>query len=119
MQKKETDDGIAECKTIIADVTRSAAAQTAAAIRLEVLLSRTFPITEQETVAMNQAVADADAAYSDAMRVRREYDEAHEAAWRKLKEMRDGVFGNTPGSMNLMHTRQVLHDALRAVMEGK
>ena len=67
--------------------------------------------------AMNQAVAAADAAYSAAMRVRREYDEAHEAARRKVKEMRDGVFGNTPGSMNLIHTNQVLHDRLSAVHE--
>lgn len=115
--KNETDAGIAECKSIIADATRSTAAQTAAAIRLEVLLSRTFPITEQETEAMNQAVAAADAAYSDAMRVRREYDEAHEAARRKLKEMRDNVFGSTPGSMNLMHTNRVLHDRLHEVEE--
>lgn len=113
--KKETDDGIAECKTIIADVTRSTAAQTAAAIRMEVLLSRTFPITEQETEAMNQAVAAADAAYYAAMHARSDYDAAHQEARRKLKEMRDGVFGNTPGSMNLIHTNQVLHDRLSAV----
>lgn len=113
--KKETDAGIAECKNIIADSSRTAAAVTAAGLRLEALLSRSFPVTEQETTAMNKAVAAADAAYSAAMRVRREYDEAHEAARRKIKEMRDGVFGNTPGSMNLMHTNEVLHNRLSAI----
>lgn len=116
--KNETDAGIAECKTIIADVTRSTAAQTAAAIRLEVLLSRTFPITEQETEAMNQAVAAADAAYIAARWARTHYDEAHEEARRKLKEMRDNVFGNVPSAMDLMHTNQMTHDRLRAVQEA-
>ena len=117
--KRQTDEAIQEAKVTIADPSRSTAAVTAAGVRLEALLSRSFPVTEQETMAMNQAVADADAAYSDAMRVRSEYDEAHEAARRKLKEMRDGVFGNTPSSMNLVHTNQLLHDQLRAVQEGK
>ena len=115
--KKETDAGIAECKNIIADSSRTAAAVTAAGLRLEALLSRSFPVTEQETAAMNKAVAAADAAYSAAMRVRREYDETHEVARRKLKEMRDNVFGNVPSAMDLMHTKQVLHDRLRAVQE--
>lgn len=116
--KKETDAGIAECKNIIADSSRTAAAVTAAGLRLEALLSRSFPVTPEELAAMNKAVAAADVAYSVAMRVRREYDEAHEAARRKIKEMRDGVFGNTPGSMDLVHTKQVLHDRLRAVQEA-
>lgn len=115
--KRATDEAIQECKVTIADTTRSTAAATAAGVRLEALLSRTFPIMPEEMEAMNQAVAAADAAYSAAMRVRREYDEAHEAARRKVKEMRDGVFGNTPGSMNLIHTNQVLHDRLSAVHE--
>lgn len=115
--KRVTDEAIQECKTTIADTTRSTAAVTAAGVRLEALLSRTFPIMPEEMEAMNQAVAAADAAYFAAMRVRREYDEAHEAARRKIKEMRDGVFGNTPGSMNLMHTNEALHDRLRAVQE--
>lgn len=117
--KKETDAGIAECKNIIADSSRTAAAVTAAGLRLEALLSRSFPVTAQETTAMNKAVADADSAYAVAMRVRREYDEASEAARKKLREMRDDVFGNTPSSMNLLHTNQMLHDRLRAVQEGK
>lgn len=117
--KNETDAAIEECKRTISDPSRSAAAVTAAGVRLEALLSRTFPITEQESKAMNQAVADADAAYSAAMRVRREFDEAHEAARRKLKEMRDTVFGNTPSLMNLVHTNQLLHNRLREVQEGK
>ena len=115
--KRATDEAIQECKVAIADTTRSTAAVTAAGVRLEALLSRTFPITPEETAAMNQAVAAADAAYSAAMRVRREYDEAHEVARRKLKEMRENVFGNVPSAMDLMHTRQVLHDRLRAVQE--
>lgn len=116
--KKETDAGIAECKNIIADSSRTAAAVTAAGLRLEALLSRSFPVTEQETTAMNKAVAAADAAYSAAMRVRREYDETHEVARRKLKEMRDNVFGNVPSAMDLMHTNQMTHDRLRAVQEA-
>lgn len=116
--KRATDEAIQECKTTIADTTRSTAAVTAAGVRLEALLSRSFPVTPEETEAMNKAVADADTAYSEAMRVRREYDEAHEAARRKLKEMRDGVFGNTPSSMNLMQTKQVLHERLREVEEA-
>ena len=117
--KNATDAGIAECKSIIADSSRTAAAVTAAGLRLEALLSRSFPVTEQETTAMNKAVADADAAYSDAMRIRREYDEADTEARRKLREMRDDVFGNTPAAMDLVHTKQLLHERLRAVQEGK
>lgn len=115
--KRATDEAIQECKVTIADTTRSTAAVTAAGVRLEALLSRTFPITPEETAAMNQAVAAADAAYSAAMRVRREYDEAHEVARRKLKEMRENVFGNVPSAMDLMHTNQMTHDRLRAVQE--
>jgi len=115
--KRQTDEAVQQAKLTIADPSRSMAAVTAAGVRLEALLSRTFPITPEEMEAMNKAVSDADVAYSDAMSVRREYDEAHEAARRKLKEMRDGVFGNTPSSMNLTHTRQVLHDALHDVQE--
>lgn len=116
--KRQTDEAVQQAKLTIADPSRSTAAVTAAGVRLEALLSRTFPITPEEMEAMNQAVAEADAAYSAAMRVRREYDETHEAARRKIKEMRDGVFGNTPGSMNLMHTNEALHDRLRAVQEA-
>ena len=115
--KRQTDEAVQQAKLTIADPSRSTAAVTAAGVRLEALLSRTFPITPEEMEAMNGAVSDADAAYSDAMRVRREYDEAHEAARRKLKEMRDNVFGSTPGAMNLMHTNQMTHDRLRAVQE--
>ena len=115
--KRQTDEAVQQAKLTIADPSRSTAAVTAAGVRLEALLSRTFPITEQETEAMNKAVADADAAYSEAMRVRREYDEGHEAARQKLQAMRDDVFGSTPGSMNLLHTNQVLHNRLRAVQE--
>jgi hypothetical protein len=116
--KRQTDEAIQEAKVTIADTTRSTAAVTAAGVRLEALLSRSFPVTPEELAAMNKAVAAADGAYSVAMRVRREYDEAHEAARRKIKEMRDGVFGNTPGSMDLVHTKQVLHERLRAVQEA-
>lgn len=115
--KRQTDEAIQECKVTIADTTRSTAVATAAGVRLEALLSRTFPITPEETEAMNQAVAAADAAYYAAMRTRSDYDSAHQEARRKLKEMRDGVFGSTPGSMNLMHTNQMTHDRLRAVHE--
>lgn len=117
--KKETDDGIAECKTIIADVTRSTAAQTAAAIRLEALLGRSFPVTPEEMRVMSEAVEAADTAYTVAMRARREYGDAHEKARLKLKEMRDRIFGNVPSAMNLTHTHQTLHDYFHAVQEGK
>lgn len=115
--KRATDEAIQECKVTIADTTRSTAAVTAAGVRLEALLSRTFPITPEETAAMKQAVADADAAYHAAMRVRSDYDTAHQAARKKLQAMRDDVFGSTPGSMNLMHTNQMTHDRLHAVQE--
>lgn len=115
--KRQTDEAVQQAKLTIADPSRSAAAVTAAGVRLEALLSRSFPVTPEETEAMNKAVADADAAYSEAMRVRREYDEAHEAAKKRFKAMRDDVFGSTPGAMNLMHSNFMLHDRLRAVQE--
>ena len=115
--KRATDEAIQECKVTIADPSRSTAAVTAAGVRLEALLSRSFLVTPEETAAMNQAVADADAAYHAAMRVRSDYDTAHQAARQKLQAMRNDVFGSTPGSMNLMHTNQMTHDRLRAVQE--
>lgn len=115
--KNETDAAIEECKRTISDPSRSATAVTAAGVRLEALLSRSFPVTPGEMEAMDAAVKAADAAYSAAMGVRREYDAAHETARRKLKEMRDAVFGNVPSAMNLIHTNHMLHESLRAVQE--
>lgn len=115
--KRQTDEAVQQAKLTIADPSRSTAAVTAAGVRLEALLSRTFPITPEEMEAMNQAVAEADAAYTAARCVRSDYDAAHQEARLKLKEMRDNVFGSTPGSMNLMHTNQMTHDRLRAVQE--
>ena len=115
--KRQTDEAVQQAKLTIADPSRSTAAVTAAGVRLEALLSRTFPITPEETAAMNQAVADADAAYHAAMRVRSDYDTAHQAARQKLQAMRDDVFGSTPGSKDLLHTNQVLHNRLREVEE--
>lgn len=117
--KKETDAAIEECKRTISDPSRSTAAVTAAGVRLEALLSRSFPVTPGEREAMDAAVKAADAAYSAAIRVRKGFDEAQAAAQLKLKEMRDTVFGNTPSSMNLVHINQLLHDRLREVQEGK
>lgn len=115
--KRQTDEAVQQAKLTIADPSRSTAAVTAAGVRLEALLSRTFPITPEEMEAMNKAVADADAAYTAARWARSHYDEAHDAAFRKLRAMRDDVFGNVPSAMNLMHTNQMLHDRLRAVQE--
>lgn len=115
--KRQTDEAVQQAKLTIADPSRSTAAVTAAGVRLEALLSRTFPITPEEMEAMNQAVAEADAAYTAAKLTRTRFDEAHDAAFRKLRAMRDDVFGNVPSAMNLMHTNQMLHDRLRAVQE--
>lgn len=52
------------------------------------------------------------------MSVRREYDEAHEAVRRKLRAMRDDVFGNVPTAMDLVHTNLRLHERLREVEEA-
>ena len=116
--KRQTDEAVQQAKLTIADPSRSTAAQTAAAIRLEVLLSRSFPITPDEMAAMTAAVEAADAAYTAARWARSHYDEAHEEARRKIKEMRDDVFGNVPSAMDLMHTNKVLHDRLREVEEA-
>ena len=115
--KRQTDEAVQQAKLTIADPSRSTAAVTAAGVRLEALLSRTFPITPEEMEAMNQAVADADAAYISARWARTHYDEAHEEARRKIKEMRDDVFGNVPSAMDLMHTNRMLHERLREVEE--
>lgn len=111
--KRQTDEAVQQAKLTIADPSRS----TAAGVRLEALLSRSFPVTPEETEAMNKAVADADAAYTAAKLTRTRFDEAHDAAFRKLRAMRDDVFGNVPSAMNLMHTNQMLHDRLCAVQE--
>lgn len=115
--KRQTDEAVQQAKLTIADPSRSTAAVTAAGVRLEALLSRTFPITPEEMEAMNKAVADADAAYTAARCVRSDYDEAHLKAQQKLKTMRDNVFGNVPSAMDLMHTNRMLHERLREVEE--
>lgn len=115
--KRQTDEAVQQAKLTIADPSRSTAAVTAAGVRLEALLSRTFPITPEEMEAMNKAVADADAAYTAARLARSHYDEAHDAAFRKLRAMRDDVFGNVPTAMDLTHTNLRLHERLREVEE--
>ena len=115
--KRQTDEAVQQAKLTIADPSRSTAAVTAAGVRLEALLSRTFPITPEEMEAMNKAVSDADVAYTAARCVRSDYDEAHLKAQQRLKTMRDNVFGNVPSAMDLMHTNRMLHERLREVEE--
>lgn len=84
--KRQTDEAVQQAKLTIADPSRSTAAVTAAGVRLEALLSRSFPVTPEETEAMNKAVAEADAAYTAARCVRSDYDEAHLKAQQRLKQ---------------------------------
>lgn len=116
-EKAENDVGIRECQKILGDTTRSDGARTAAGVRLEVLLTKTFLITAEEKAEMSAAVGDVKEAYREIGEIRHKFDVAHTKARTALREMRDNVFGNNPGSENYGHTMQRLEERLIAALE--
>ena len=116
-EKAENDTAILECQKILADPARSDGARTAAGVRLEVLLTKRFLVTDEEKKMMNIAVGDVKEAYHQLGDKRKEFDAAHHQAKTALREMRDHVFGNNPGSENYGHTVQMLHERLVAALE--
>lgn len=119
-EKAENDAGILECQKILADPARSDGARTAAGVRLEVLLTKRFLVTDAEKKTMNAAEADVKEAYHQLGDKRKEFDSAHTQSKTALREMRNHVFGNNPGSENYGHTVQKLHERLvDALEEGK
>lgn len=116
-EKADNDVGILECQKILGDTTRSDGARTAAGVRLEVLLTKTFLITETEKAEMSAAVEEVRESYREIGEIRKKFDVVHTKARTALREMRDNVFGNNPGSENYGHTLQRLDERLVAALE--
>lgn len=116
-EKAENDAGILECQKILADPARSDGARTAAGVQLNVLLTKRFLVTDEEKEMMNIAEADVKESLSKLCDMRESFDTAHTKTRTALREMRDHVFANNPGSENYGHTVQKLHERLIAVLE--
>lgn len=119
-EKAENDAGILECQKILADSARSDGARTAAGVRLEVLLTKRFLVTDEEKKMMNTAEEEVKESFHKLGDMRKEFDAVHTQARTALREMRNHVFGNNPGSENYGHTVQKLHERLvDALKEGE